>query len=67
MNKLCPIKVVEMAGTSITRKLFKIIPFGEEKFNSERVFCMFNKEKGNCKTENITYEIVCGKGDCVYI
>ena len=56
-----------MAGTSITRKLFKIIPFGEEKFNSERVFCMFNKEKGNCKTENITYEIVCGKGDCVYI
>ena len=63
----CPVKVVERAGTNIKRKLQKSYPFGEERCNSEECFVCVTEGKGNCKTENVTYEIVCGKRDCEYI
>ena len=25
------------------------------------------EDKGICRTENVTYEIVCGKGDCDHV
>ena len=63
----CPVKVVERAGTSIKRKVQKSYPFEREKCGSEECLLCLTRGKGNCRTESITYEIVCGKEDCKYI
>ena len=63
----CPVKVVERAGTNIKRTS-KIIPLEKERCNSEEYFVCLTVIKGNCRTENFTYEIVCkGESEYVYI
>ena len=62
----CPAKVVEREGSNIKRKLQKSYLFEKERYNSEECFLCLTEGKGNCRIKNVTYEIVCGKGDCEY-
>ena len=63
----CTLKVEVRAGTSIKRKILKSYPFERERCRSRECFLCLSEGNGNCKTESITYEIVCGKEDCKYI
>ena len=62
----CNVKVVERAGTSVKRQLQKSYPFGQEKCK-ERCFVCESGGKGNCRRNNVNYEIECLRDGCEYV
>ena len=63
----CKVKVVERAGVNIKSKLQKSYPFEQKKCSSKDCFVCESSGKGNCKRDNITYEITCEKEGCQHI
>ena len=63
----CSIRVVERAGKSICQKLQKSYPFTREKCDNNDCFVCISDGKGNCKRENVNYEIECTRPGCGYV
>ena len=63
----CEVRVVERAGRNISQKLQKSYPFNKDKCNSQECFVCVSGGKGNCRKENINYEIECIREGCKYI
>ena len=63
----CEVRVVERAGRNISQKLQKSYPFNKDKCNSQECFVCVSEGKGNCRKENINYEIECIREGCKYI
>ena len=67
-NSKVKIKVIERRGTILKNILQKSRPLGEIKCEKQDE-CMVckHKSKGDCRKENVTYEISCSKCEKVYI
>ena len=63
----CEVKVVERAGRNIRQKLQKSYPFCKENCDVKDCFVCLSSGKGNCRKENVNYEIECVRSDCDYI
>ena len=64
---MCEVKVVERAGKSVSQKLQKSYPFSKEKCVAKDCFVCLSDGKGNCKKENVNYEIECVRQECEYV
>ena len=60
----CKIKVVETAGKSVKEVLQKGYPFERIRCRGDECFMCESGGKGNCRKENITYELVCTREGC---
>ena len=60
----CKIKVVERAGNKIKDKLQHSYPFEKQTSGKLDCFICATGGKGNCRRENVTYEIVCQEEGC---
>ena len=63
----CEVKVVERAGVNVRNKLQKSYPFELEKCGCEDCFVCESGGKGNCKRDNVTYEVVCERDGCNHV
>ena len=63
----CNIRVIERAGRSINQILQKSYPFSREKCSNNDCFVCVSNGKGNCRTENVNYEIECTREGCEHI
>ena len=63
----CQIKVIECAGTKMKDILQRSYPFKKEKCSTDDCFVCMSNGKGNCRRENVTYEIKCNKCQYIYI
>ena len=62
----CKVKVVEKAGSSIRQKLQKSYPFKKDKCDDECFVCL-SEGDGNCRKENVNYEVECTREGCRYV
>ena len=62
----CKIKIIEKAGKSIAEIFQKSYPFDRIRCRQGECFVCDSGGKGNCKRENVTYEIACLKEGCKY-
>ena len=60
-------KVIERAGKNIGQKLQKSYPFKKEKCTVKDCFVCISDGKGNCRKENVNYEIECVREGCDYV
>ena len=62
------IKVVETSGISVKRMVQRSDPFERrECFDSEKCMVCRGAGKGQCRRDNVTYEIKCSECECVYV